>query len=284
MAQNGLSGVHDWYHSGEFFGEQYAIDHTQITDGGGVPDIIGWSGPGRSGTTALLFLLASQSRVDRAYFQPQKSLIRQGGPDFILHGTDSLVCTKEVFGAMHPEENYDPIGHLLKAGVPPEKISWITVLRDPVDTYGSWYNLTPESTPQHFARSQGHALNIYDRYRDVVNSIPFAYDLLGQGEGPGSILEAALSSTALEGAEISLEFDRDSIEAKVELGQAANPEYFEKTVAATVARGEFSYVKTAKPLPQERQEAVVELCGEAYDNFFSHSAEVLGVEVDLQPV
>ena len=43
-----------------------------------IPRIVGWSGPARSGTTALLYLLAGYYQVDRIYFQPQTTLSRLG--------------------------------------------------------------------------------------------------------------------------------------------------------------------------------------------------------------
>jgi hypothetical protein len=71
----------------------------------------------RSGTTALLFLLAGHSEVSRVFFQPQKTLMRFGGPRVILDGNDSLV----FFSLAEVNELEDPIGTLLKAGVPADK-------------------------------------------------------------------------------------------------------------------------------------------------------------------
>ena len=113
-----------------------------------IPNILGWVGPARSGTTALLFLLAGHSEVGHVYFQPQKTLMRLGGPPIKLYPSDKIACMKETLLSWEVvDELYDPIDVLLKAGIPTEKITWIFMLRDPLQTYGSWCMLAPGVPP-----------------------------------------------------------------------------------------------------------------------------------------
>src|SRR5437870_3253483 len=92
--EQGLSdNKNSWIGEGRTFSPEYVIEHTKIPDRKeDIPNIVGWAGPARSGTTALLLLAASQTGVDRAYFQPQRTLIRKGAPDFIVSSDDKFIC------------------------------------------------------------------------------------------------------------------------------------------------------------------------------------------------
>lgn len=264
-----------WLTNGAFYDDQYVGEHTHVPDVAHMPHIIGWSGPARCGSTALLFVMASQPGIDRAYFQPQKSLIRNGGPDFVLRASDTVVATKEVFGLLHPEENYDPVGHLLRSGVPAEHITWISTLREPTHSFASWLSLAPETTPQLFAAAQTHTLQLYEKYRDTVHSIPFAYDLLAQGEH--RVLSAVLAHTALAGNGVNLVFDAQAIKQKTAFGQADDPDYFAHAVQATIDRGEFRY-GNSKPISDEHAAAIGKACMAEYQDFYAHSRAVLGLD------
>jgi hypothetical protein len=273
-----MAETSQWLTDGTFYNDEYVLDHTSVPQNPQViPEIIGWSGPGRSGTTALLLLMASQKVVDAAHFQPQKTLIRKGEPDFVIDGSADLICTKEVFGFLHPEENYDPVGHLLKAGVPAEKISWITVLRNPAKAYASWKHYAPATTPRIYAAAQEHALDLYEQYKGTIRSTPFAYDLLGGSMGAEPVLEAVLSGTPLGNASLNTTFDPDAIRETMVWGQAADPAYYERLIAGTIRRGEFSYSDAYKPLPPEETASLGSLCMDRYMSFYDHSREALGI-------
>jgi hypothetical protein len=249
------------------FSEDYVIKHTQLPQNlADTPHIIGWSGLARSGTSALLFLLAGHAQVDRAYFQPQKTLMRKGTPAFKLYAEDQLVCMKEVFGSLYPEENYDPIKLLLDAGVPEDKITWIILLRDPVQTFRSWHRRMPAVTPHHLHASQTHALGLFSRYQNTrVRLVPFVYELFDSQEE--AALTALLDKVGLDTSKISLDFDLAAIEQKLVKGQVADPEYFAANVQNILDLKRFVYSRNDYIPPKKFENGVKRLCDADYRDF-----------------
>lgn len=249
------------------FSEDYVARHTQLPkDEADIPHIIGWSGPARSGTSALLFLLAGHPQVDRAYYQPQKNLMRKGTPEFTLYAEDEVICTKEVFGSLYPEENYDPIKMLLDAGVPAEKITWIIIMRDPVQTFRSWHRRLPDVTPEFLHTTISHTINLYKKYKDTkVDIIPFAYELFEGQEL--SVLNALLERVGLSSSITSLDFDLEAIEQKLVKGQVAEAQYFQSNVQSVLDRKQFAYNRNAYQPPRKLEQRLKRLCQVEYEEF-----------------
>jgi hypothetical protein len=249
------------------YSEDYVAKHTQLPQNpADIPHILGWSGLARSGTSALLFLLAGHAQIDRAYFQPQKTLLRKGNPNFELHAEDGLICMKEVFGSLYPEENYDPIRMLLDAGVPEDKITWIVLLRDPVQTFRSWHRRMPQVAPENLYDSQAHALNLFRRYQDTkVTLVPFVYELFDGQEV--AALTALLDKVGLDASQVSLDFDLEAIERKLVKGQVADPGYFASNVQNILDLKRFVYSRNDYVPPKKLEAEVKRLCEADYREF-----------------
>jgi hypothetical protein len=270
-----------------------AVQHIVIPENPNhIPMILGWAGPGRCGSTALLLLLAGHPEVNRAYYQPEKSIIRNGGPDFVLHEGDRLVVTKEVFGPRADQEYYDAAGILLKAGVPPEKMVWIMMLRDPVLSFASWYNFTGiDSSPERFAKAQQHTIDLYHRYKAMgLKVFPFVYELLALGEE--NVLKILLQRTGLNLYYLSLEYDLKALgitkegdydntntDSKMVWGEALKSDHWQAVIKPTVSAGRYQYTTSdskVKRLPSEWRDEVDRLCRNNYQFFLSLTKKWLG--------
>ncbi|MGH7196690.1 MAG: hypothetical protein ACREGJ_02910 [Candidatus Saccharimonadales bacterium] len=254
----------------------YIVEHIKLPKSlKDIPNIIGWAGPARSGTTSLLFLLASSRNVDRAYFQPIKTLLRLGRPDFDL-GSGGIVCMKEVFRNCCPAQNHDPIEMLLRAGVPAEKITWLAILRDPVQTFASWTKHMPGSSVQDFYDAQVYTVDFYHKYKKMgVNIIPFAYDVLQEGED--RVLKLLLERAGLSLGELDLHFDVEEINKKMAYGQAEDIDYFNMSIRPTLQRGHFVYSSDNNKLPEATMQEVKDLCQKRYEEFYQLSRQELGL-------
>jgi hypothetical protein len=242
------------------------------------PNIIGWSGPSRSGTSALLFLLASHPQVDRAYFQPQKTLLRNGQPEVVLYAADKLVCMKETFFSWEIIDRYDPVDVLLRAGVPAGKITWFFLLRDPLQTFGSWRTMEPGIEPDPFVLSywQEHTVNLWHKYKhSKINAVPLVYDLFHEQEE--RVVNRLLSISGMDPVSSSLEFDNTAISRKLVPGQAADERVFERFVKPTVSRGRFIYKANSNSIGTEVAEKVIELCRERYEAFLQQAKDEIGI-------
>jgi hypothetical protein len=240
-----------------------------------IPNIIGWSGPARTGTSALLFLLAGHPQIDRVYFQPQKTLLRFGEPEFKLYEEDSMVCMKEVFYSQSIVNPHDPIDILLRAGVPEEKITWIIMLRDPLQTFASWGRNGTVWSPETFAFWQKHTISLWEKYKNSkVNVVPFVYELLDGREE--RVLKKLLSKVGVDA--LGLGFDPTKIDTKLVPGEATSGIFFVETIEKTINQGRYAYTPNSYPVVDEDARAVVELCQEGYDSFLETARTSLGVE------
>lgn len=230
-----------------------------------IPRIIGWSGPARVGTTALLFLLANLKSVDRLYFQPQKTILRGLEGNFVLNADDKTICMKEVYGQVSKDELYDPIDMLLKSGVPAEKITWIFILREPVQTFASWRYYFPESSIDVFVASQNHTISQYHKYRKSgVKVVPFVYDnLIGREE---IVVKKLLKSINLDCDDFSMEFNEDA-KRKIVLGQARKERYYNSSVKPTVDKARFLYARNTYPMPIEVANQVKARCDKEFQEY-----------------
>jgi hypothetical protein len=254
-------------HAGQFhFTPDDVVKLTKLPSSGKIPKIVGWSGPARSGTTGMLLLLAGHPQVDRVYFQPQKTILRKGMPEFELYDEDALICMKEVFG-IRENEDYDPIDMLLQAGIPAENITWITFLRDPLFSFASWRNVNPTG-PQVFADSQAFTIDHFHTYRARgVKMVPFVYDLLKGDED--NVLRALIDAIGLESDNFSLTFNTEAIDKKLVKGQSAEEEYFNYNIKATFQKNKFVYSNNNYVLPPEVIKEIEEKCRPSYDEFYA---------------
>lgn len=243
------------------------------------PRILGWAGPARSGTTALLFLLAGHNEVGHVYFQPQKTLMRLGHPRIKLYSSDKLVCMKETFVSWQVvDELYDPIEVLLKAGVPAEKITWIFMLRDPEQTYRSWCMLAPDVQPDPaaYALWQSHTVKLWQKYKDSkVQVIPFVYELMRGHEQ--ETLGRLLSKIGLNDTLLNLEFNQTLIDRKFVPGQAADETYFENSVKKSLSRGKYAYSTNSYPADRDSLTQIASLCRKEYEDFKREARATLGL-------
>ncbi len=256
------------------FDVEYVVDHIKIpSNSDEIPQIVGWSGPARSGTSGLLFLLAGHPRIEKAFFQPLKTILRSGGPDLVIEG--NTICLKEVFRSCCAINDHDPISMLLAAGVPASKISWAIMLRDPVQGYNSWDYCINGHTPDHFAMAQKYALSLYERYKNSgINIVPFAYDLLALGEQ--AVLDALLSKLRLGSS--SLKFDLEAINSKLVYPEKqAGKGYFDLYLKPTLQRHEFVYSPREITLPKDITDRIEFICRKDYEQFYKLSKNTLGL-------
>lgn len=265
------------------FDSGYAVKHTRIpTNPEDTPQIIGWSAPARSGTTAFLYLLASQSVVDRAYFQPQKTLLRTGGPDFVIRAEDNIVCLKEVFGgdlSMDTIRAHDPIEILLLAGVPSHKITWVTMLREPAQAFGSLQQLQPDLQPEIVAEAQNWALALFAKHRaNGVKMIPYIYEFARGNEE--AAIKALFARLELPFGADSLNFDPVAIQVKLIPGQLSDQKYFERNIKPTFDRKRYVYKEKRYDLdlPIATLDRLSALCNREYADFRELARRELGLE------
>ncbi len=208
------------------------------------------------------------------YFQPLKTILREGGPDFNV--PSSLICMKEVFRGCCPANNHDPIDMLLKAGIPAENITWIAMLRDPVQNYASWTQHIVGSTPEDYEAAQTYTVDIYNRYKQQgVNITPFAYDLLKLGEE--RVLGALFKKAGIDALANGLEFNTEAINAKMNYGQAADPSYFNMSIKPTLERKKFVYTTNTTSLPAVARRRIIDICQVRYEDFYSLSKRELNL-------
>lgn len=264
------------------FDASYAIANTKVpANSEDVPQIIGWSAPARSGTTAFLYLLASQPGVDRAYFQPQKTLMRIGGPAFEIRAEDRMICMKEVFGGDITVETIraqDPIDILLKAGVPASKITWVTMLREPTQTYGSLLRLHHELKPEVVFEAQNWALELFHKHRAAgIKMIPFAYELVKDNEERA--VKAIFEKLGVPFEKNSLIFNSEEIGRKLVPGQMADQDYFENNIKPNFDRTKYEYKdrRYDRDLPEDVILRVKALCDDGYYRFRNLAKRELGL-------
>lgn len=231
------------------------------------PRIIGWSGPARSGTTGLLFLLASHPGVDKAYFQPLKTAWRTGKHGFKVSPNHKTICLKEVFRGCCPARGHDPLAALLQIGVPANQISWVSILREPVSNYDSWVRVGNKETPEEYAQVQEYSLNLFNKYRKLgVKMVPFAYELLARNEA--SVLNSLLHLLGLSPVD-DLSFNKDAIKQKLDFGEAAEKNYFNNFIKDTYQKSKFVYSpRQPEVLSKGHILRVKRLAQKRYDDFY----------------
>ena len=179
---------------------------------------------------------------------------------------------KEVFFSSKKTEILDPIEILLKAGVPPEKITWIFMLRDPLQTFSSCEKYGDDilkQDPDDFASWQAHTITLWHKYKDSrVKVVPFVYELLkGQEE---RVLRKLFSQVGIETdifSSLNLEFNRELIDKKLVPGQAADDEYFKLNLQGTVNKGRYKFTMNSYPVDIGDAYKVTALCQRNYEDF-----------------
>ena len=106
------------------------------------PDIVLAVAPCRSGTTAQLRVFAENGIP--AIYQPIKAVLRgemagEEGSRFVIPTDSDKLFIKETLGPYtEPESTINPLEVLLEAGVPSEKITTVTMMREPLGDVSSW--------------------------------------------------------------------------------------------------------------------------------------------------
>lgn len=228
-----------------------------------IPRIVGWCGPARSGTTALLLLLAKHPAIQFAYFQPITTLYRLGSPTFTIHPSSGTICLKETFWSMSDKWMNDPIEILMRSGIPQEKIKWIFTLREPALAFGSWRSIEPSVSIDSFIWWYNHTVTLYAKYsRSGVVAVPFPYDLCREDEL--RVINRLLPLVGLDEPLADLTFDEQLIREKLTLGQAADEEYFKKLIRPILARGQYSYTSNTHVLTAAEALRIYRSCNEQY--------------------
>ncbi|HEU5186872.1 MAG TPA: hypothetical protein VFT87_00025 [Candidatus Saccharimonadales bacterium] len=260
------------------FDVNYAVDHILLpANPEDVPQIVGWSGPARSGTTGLLYLMAGHPQVDRVYFQPLKTLLRKGAPDFDLRRGDKLICMKEVFRGCCASNGHDPIGMLLRAGVPANKITWVAIMREPQQNYASWVKSFKGVELTAYESAQAYSVALFNKYKDLgVNIIPFSYELLAQNEP--KVVNILLKHAGLQPfADPHLAFNEEAITQKMQHGQSKEAGYFESLLQKTRERKRFVYTRNNVILPAEVTHELLKRCKARFEEFHERSRQELGL-------
>lgn len=260
------------------FSHSYLLDHIFLPDDkDDTPQILGWSGPARCGSTGLLFLLASQPEIDHAYFQPQKTILRYGKPNLTLEPSDSLICMKEVFMLWCVENRQDPLASLLEKGVPAEKITWVIMLRDPVQNFGSWYGLLTDAAPDKFAKVQQYTIELFYKHRkNGIKVLPLVYDFF-EGGREEEVLNALFAKTNLPLQKVTNRFNKDKIYEKLSPGEWQDQGYFNFFLEKTLSRDRYTYSSSSKELPESLKKEVEQLCRKDYEEFCRLACSELGL-------
>lgn len=101
----------------------------------GFPKIILAAGPNRVGSTAMARMFAEQEIP--TWYQPLKAILRNRAHEqeaniAFPQGEGDVLFIKETLGPnSHNEASFNPLNVLLLAGVPPQNIHFVTVMRDP---------------------------------------------------------------------------------------------------------------------------------------------------------
>ena len=276
-----------FFESGKFHSLDYIVQHTIVPeDPSQIPDFVGLVGPARGGTTAFGLIMASQSPVDRSHFQPWKKILRHGeeyGP-FKLNAGEGIVVAKDTFGPLADPENFDPIDMLTRAGVPEEKQTWVLTLREPIACYASILHFTPMD-PSFFAKMQAHTIDLYERYKNTGrNVIPFSYDLFGHEAGELEVMKALMRRTGIPKLNngLTLEFDEERINQRMDLGEANDPVYYEQVITPILSRGRFAYVGgtvnyTDLKITDQEARVLEERCIPAFQQFAATAASEIGL-------
>lgn len=298
----------DFYHDTGFVLENTILPENKEK----LPRLVVGMGPGRVGSTALVALMASHYLNIGSYYQAQKSLIRHGldyGKFVIPEAEDEqqFVFVKDTSGPFDKQaEEFDPVGLLIQAGYPQELITFIPLLRNPLDIFKSNFKFEGGILPGMLVSNYLHTVNLYAKYSEsAVKTIPLAYDLPGkvyreQGVNIGveQVVEGLFKSIGLPYKGIA--FDQQKLMpvgqgGVVHLGEALHPDEYSEIVGPTFKRGEYGYniQKHAEPqdftkisnpknrdLVWEAQQINHEL-GHVYQQFLDISAQaILGINLN----
>ncbi len=151
------------------------------------PDIILSIAPCRSGTTAQLRVFAENGIP--AIYQPTKALLRSAmageSSTFILPAEEDRIFVKETLGPYTEEEStIDPLEILLLSGVPREKITLITMVRDPINTACSWleqfaFRADKRTLLANLAGAYGKVYEMNTKAKKLgIKEHPFVYEAL----------------------------------------------------------------------------------------------------------
>lgn len=238
-----------------------------------IPNIVLIVAPCRSGTSTLL--KAFSASADMAYYQPIKSILRNGRPKLLISKKEKTIVIKETLGPWRMEESImNPLTLLLDAGVPKEKIILIPLLREPIEAYDSWLKYAIGTNTKLFIAAFDKTLKIYEEALKLgITSLPLAYDLYKR---PRILIKSLFSKTGLKFKESSVRWkEKNYISDKIKLNDEAKHEKgYANSVLSNV--GEFKYIgrKIEFVSEKERIELSKKL-SERYESFLKTSREIL---------
>ena len=275
-----------------FYPESFVVENTIVPALDSCPDAVVAYGAGRSGSTGLWALMASQPDVKAAFYQPWKTLLRHG----LKYGSFAI---PEADGPFNKSEELDPVDLLVQAGYPLEKIKLIPLFRDPLDTFKSNLKFSGGIASEILISNMLFTWELYEKYNGKIPVIPLAYDLCDFG---ADVVMGKLFDK-LEIPLQSLKFNQTAFRpldqgGKVSFGEAAEPDEFAEIIAPTIQRGAYGYVNGGTiavesfvnlvDMPGASHLSEDELIDEAekiyeynqlYEDFYALSATCLGIEI-----
>lgn len=231
-------------------------------------------GPGRSCSTAWALLASSNPYCIGAAYQPIKSLARHGPKYGDIHvptlngglsyavapGQPFWFMTKETAGPFHPWENLqpgisaiDPFYIWTELGYPPDKITGVALIRDPREVFISNFKFEGGIDAQVLVSNYQGVLELYEYYKHVFQIIPFVYDLCGD-YSTETVVVATMNKIGVPYNGLS--FDQASIDQKLQLLEASQPDEYKDIVAPTLAKGEFGYPKKRGGIPDSKRDQI----------------------------
>ena len=248
-------------------------------------DFLVMAGPARVGTTVLQVLASQLPGVFCAEFQPFKYMLRHGieadsftYDQFHINGLPGTIVLKETIGPEREIEcKLDPVEILVQAGIHPQRIRALYILRDPLTAYHSWKKFVT-TRPQCYEWTQSTIVNAYERDRRRLKScVPFFYEALEHNDP--AVLVRMFQTLGFQEIENNpqLLFQEDAIRSKNRWNEATKNYYWDNVVAPMVGKGSFQFqVRPTPELPpgeaQEMQKFVP-----AFEAWKRMSAEILSL-------
>jgi hypothetical protein len=160
------------------FSSSYLSENTQFPAKDNCPRIVLLYGPCRSGTTAMFKAFSEVMPI--SYYQPIKSLMRYGNPQFVIESKPEPVFIKETLGPWRDQECfYNPWQFLIDEGIPIENISLVPIVREPIRTFDSWKRTFEGVSLDRFIDTYSHFLKIHEESIGLgMHVCPIYYDQL----------------------------------------------------------------------------------------------------------
>ena len=283
----------------EYHSKGYVLEHTHIPDDpDDCPYLIVCASAGRSGSTALLALMASNPAVGIGFYQPWKTLVRHGDEygDYVIPGVSEGVTTavaKETSGPFNnAHEQFDPVKLMLEKGYPKEKIGLIALMKDPITVYGSNMKFEGGIKPDVLVENIHYTQQLYERYNGELGVVvPLAYELMASETTVANVFGSF--GLPFHGTHF---IGEDELYGKLVLGEASIKEEFDEIVVSSVSHGGFKVQDNGLVTPDQvvkydgrpgtrnfrpgqleaNAQFIYDQTHEVYQSFRSVSAQALG--------